>query len=62
MIRNTNSEHFPVNNKLSILKNNKSNIQDSKLIETNSLRISQKNSDLMFSLDDVKSKCKSSII
>ena len=60
MIRNINSEYFTANNRLN---KNKSNIQDSKPIEINSpLRTSQKFSDLMFSLDDIKSKCKSSII
>ena len=60
MIRNINSEYFTANNRLN---KNKSNIQDSKPIEINSpLRTSQKISDLMFSLDDVKTKCKSSII
>lgn len=60
MIRNINSEYFTANNRLN---KNKSNIQDSKPIEISSpLRTSQKFSDLMFSLDDIKSKCKSSII
>lgn len=60
MIRNINSEYFTANNRLN---KNKSNIPDSKSIEINSpLRTSQKISDLMFSLDDVKTKCKSSII